>query len=302
MEAQPTLDQIQIFMAVAESGGFSAAARRLKRSQSVISYAIANLEAQLNVSLFDRAGTRQPQLTEAGVALLADARRIVAGLEGMRARAIGLRQGLEAELTLAVDVVVPTDALARALCAFGQTFPTVGLRLHVGALGVVYDTVMRRQADLGIGGEPARFDDRIVAEAIGTTTMVPVAAPGHPLALASTPVPLSIVRDQVQLVITDLTDQTKGKDFGVLSFRTWRLTDTNVKHALIRAGLGWGGLPLYLVRDDLAAGRLVRLALESYPQRAFPLFSLRHAASAPGPAATWMVGRFRQELAVPEAS
>ncbi|MEP4560397.1 MAG: LysR family transcriptional regulator, partial [Nitratireductor sp.] len=149
MEAHPTLDQLEVFVAVAETGGFSAAARRLNRSQSVVSYAIANLEAQLEVRLFERAGTRLPSLTEAGAVLLDDARRILTGLEGMRARAGGLKSGLEPELVLAVDATVPTQALARVLGAFGETFPTVGVRLNVGALGMVHDQIVRQEATLG---------------------------------------------------------------------------------------------------------------------------------------------------------
>ena len=103
MEANPTLDQLSIFAAVVDCGGFSAAARQLKRSQSVVSYAIANLEDQLQVKLFERHGTRQPRLTEAGAALLMDARRVLSGLDRLRARTRALQQGLEAEIVVAVD-------------------------------------------------------------------------------------------------------------------------------------------------------------------------------------------------------
>src|ERR1700712_5568083 len=64
MLPNPTLDQLQVFLAVAESGSFSAASRTLNRAQSVISYTIANLESQLEVPLFERFGSRQPKLTE----------------------------------------------------------------------------------------------------------------------------------------------------------------------------------------------------------------------------------------------
>ena len=62
----PTLDQLQVFLTVVDVGSFAGAARRLGRATSVVSYSIANLEAQLGVSLFDRQSTRKPQLTEAG--------------------------------------------------------------------------------------------------------------------------------------------------------------------------------------------------------------------------------------------
>ena len=63
MEAGPTLDQIKAFLAVVENGSFTAAARKLNRATSVISYAITNLEAQLGVALFERAGARRPRLS-----------------------------------------------------------------------------------------------------------------------------------------------------------------------------------------------------------------------------------------------
>src|SRR5580700_8442622 len=96
----PTLDQLKVFLTVVDVGSFAGAARKLNRATSVISYSIANLEAQLGVSLFDRQSTRKPQLTDAGRALLSEARTISNGINGLRARVRGLLQGLEAEIRL----------------------------------------------------------------------------------------------------------------------------------------------------------------------------------------------------------
>ena len=68
-DPRPTLDQLQVFLAIVEAGSFAGAARRLGRATSVVSYTIANLEAQLGLELFDRDTTRKPTLTEAGVAV-----------------------------------------------------------------------------------------------------------------------------------------------------------------------------------------------------------------------------------------
>ncbi|HEX3066706.1 MAG TPA: LysR family transcriptional regulator, partial [Dongiaceae bacterium] len=62
----PSLDHLQVFLAVAETGSFAGAARKLGRATSVVSYAIANLESQLGLTLFERKATRRPQLSEAG--------------------------------------------------------------------------------------------------------------------------------------------------------------------------------------------------------------------------------------------
>lgn len=296
MQANPTLDQLQLFLAVAETGSFSSAARQFNRAQSVISYAIANLEAQLGLKLFEREGTREPTLTAAGKAMLPDARRMIGVLQDIRARAEGLTAGLEAELSIAVDVSLPSPALVKVLKAFESVFPTVPLRLSVGALGIVWDQLTSRKVSISFGGQPVAMAPDLVAERIGEASMTPVASPSHPLALHAGRVPLAVVREHKQLVISDVSNMTKGKDFGVFAYDTWRMTDMNTKRELILAGLGWGGLPTWMIYDDVTAGRLKVLDLEPYPIRLYALHAFHRADSPPGPAASWIVQRFKQEL------
>ncbi|HEV2505513.1 MAG TPA: LysR family transcriptional regulator [Mesorhizobium sp.] len=296
MLANPTLDQLQVFLAVAETGSFSGAARHLNRAQSVISYTIANLEAQLELRLFTREGTREPILTVEGKAMLADARRMVGVLQDIRARADGLKRGLEAEVTIAVDVTVPSPALVRALAAFEAEFPSVSLKLNVGALGVIWEQLARRLSDLSFGGSPRDLGDDLVSVRIGEASMVPVAAPGHPLAMYQGRVPLSFVREHIQLVVSDVSKVTEGKEFSVFAYRTWRMTDMGTKRDLIVSGLGWGGLPTWMILEDVLAGRLKVLDLEPYPERPYPLHAFYRADAPPGPAGTWLIERFRQEL------
>lgn len=296
MQANPTLDQLQVLVAVADTGSFSAAGRRLNRAQSVISYTIANLEAQLGLKLFQREGTREPTLTIEGKAVLADARRMVGVLNDIRARAEGLTRGLEAQLAIAVDVSLPAPALTRALIAFNREFPTVALQLNVGTLGVTWDQLLTRNSQVSFGGQPVSVSDELVSVRIGEASMTPVAAPGHPLATYTGRVPLSVVREHIQLVVSDVSQMTKGKDFGVFAYRTGRMTDMSVKRDLILSGLGWGGLPTWMILEDVTAGRLVVLDLEPYPERPYELHAFYRADTPPGPAASWLIERFKQEL------
>src|SRR5436189_6400751 len=96
-----TIDQLRIFIAAVDEGSFSAAGRKLRRAQSVVSQTLANLEAQLGLKLFDRSG-RYPVLTDDGRALLSEARAVTAGMDRFKAQAKGLSEGLEAELGIAV--------------------------------------------------------------------------------------------------------------------------------------------------------------------------------------------------------
>lgn len=287
----PTFDQLRIFLAVVDQGSFAGAGRQLNRAVSVISYGVANLEAQLGVLLFDREGTKKPRLTTAGEAVLAEARTVAQGIDGLRAKVKGLLDGLEAEVNLAVDVMLPTRRLGQVLRAFRAEFPTVTLRLHVEALGAITSLVLDGQAVLGISGPLAIGVNGIESTAAGSVAMVPVAAPDHALGRMD-PIPPGAGRDHVQLVLSDRSPLTAGRDFAVMSPRTWRLADLGAKHALLREGIGWGNMPLPLIEPDLVAGTLVRLAMPENPGGMYRFSAIWRRDAPPGPAAAWLRTRF----------
>ncbi|HWU78634.1 MAG TPA: LysR family transcriptional regulator [Caulobacter sp.] len=289
----PTLEQLRVFLAVVDAGSFAGAGRRLNRAISVISYGVSNLEDQLGLKLFDREGSRKPQLTEAGRAVLAEARGISLGVDGLRAKVKGLLDGLEAEVDLAVDVMLPTDRLGRVLREFATAFPTVSLRLHVEALGAITALVLDRKAVVGISGPLAAGVEGVECAAAGSTPMVPVAAPGHPLGRMER-IPPGAGRDFVQLVLTDRSPFTAGQDFSVMSPRTWRLADLGSKHALLREGIGWGNMPLPMIQADLAAGTLVRLAMPDHPGGTYRFAGVWRRDTPPGPAGSWLLDQFVQ--------
>jgi len=287
----PTLDQLQIFLAVVEEGSFAAAGRRLNRAVSVISYGVSNLEAQLGLTLFTREGTKRPVLTPEGEAILADARVVAAGLDGLRARARGLLEGLEAEVSLAVDVMLPAERLGSILRAFASEFPTVPLRLHVEALGAVAALVLDGKAGLGVAGPVSAEGEGLDRMDAGAVTLVPVAAPDHPLA-RETKLKPGAGRDHIQLVLTDRSPLTQGRDFAVQSPHTWRLADLGAKHALLREGIGWGNMPLPMIESDLVAGTLVRLAMPDDTGGTYRFSAIHRSDVAPGPATAWLMERF----------
>lgn len=290
----PTFDQLNVFLAVVEAGSFAAAGRRLKRATSVVSYAVANLELQLGVCLFDRASTRKPQLTEAGRAVLAEARTVAHGIDALRAKVAGLLGGLESEVSIAVDVMLPTDRLVDALKAFQESFPTVDLRLHVEALGAITQTVVDRRAVIGVSGPIATGIDGIERVAVGSVELAAVAAPTHPLARAAHNGP-GAARDHIQLVLSDRSSLTQGRDFAVLATHTWRLADLGAKHALLLAGIGWGSMPAPMVEADVAAGRLVLLDIPEAMQRRLNFSAIYRTDTPPGPAARWLIRRLAEQ-------
>lgn len=291
----PTFDQLTVFLAVVEAGSFAGAARRLNRANSVVSYAIANLEAQLGLELFDRAAAKTPALTEAGRVVLAQARVIAGDVASLRAQAKGLIQGLEAEINLVLDVMLPTARVVDALRAFREAFPTVTLRLYVEGLGAVTEMVLDRRATIGIAGplDVVNGGDALETIAVGSTLLIPVAAPDHPLAQGRNPP--GAARGHTQLVLTDRSRLTEGRDFAVGSVHTWRLADLGAKHLLLKEGFGWGNMPEPMVREDLAVGRLKRLDMPDLNDAVYALHAIYRGDSPPGPATAFLIERFRNQ-------
>jgi len=287
-----SLDHLRTFVAAADNGSFSAAGRAIGRAQSVVSQTIANLEAQLNVTLFERIG-RYPKLTTQGKNLLADARRVVAGADALKAKARSFSAGLEPELSLVVDVMFPQQCLTDALGSFKARFPSTPLKLHVEALGRVAELVLNGQCSLGITGTLPFLPPGLTAEPLFSEQMVTVVAPGSPLAGRQAPVALRDLLVETQLVLTDRSSLTEGVDYGVQGENIWRLADLGAKHAFLRAGLGWGHMPLWQIREDLEKGRLVRIELEGPSAGVMPFHAAYPADRLPGPAGRWLLQRFQ---------
>jgi len=291
----PTYDQLRIFLTVVEVGSFAAAGRKLHRATSAITYGVANLEAQLGLTLFAREGTRRPELTPSGRSVLAEARAIAHSMDGLRAKVKGLHQGLEPEVTVVVDVMWPSAWLGPVLNAFARAFPAVSLRLYVESLGSVAAMVTERRAAFGISGPLSMTVPGLEHLVMGSIPMIPVAAPSHPLAQEQ--VKPGASRDHIQLVLTDRSKLSAGRDFGVGSDRTWRLGDLGAKHQLLREGIGWGGMPEHLVEADLAAGTLVRLDLPDRDAVSYTFDGIYRIDTPPGPTASWLIRRFVEYVA-----
>jgi DNA-binding transcriptional LysR family regulator len=290
-----TLDQLRTFIAAVDEGSFSAAGRKLRRAQSVVSQTLANLEAQLGVKLFDRSA-RYPRLTEEGRSLLADARSVADNMDGFKARARAMREGLEPELSVAVDVLLPMEALTRAATHSRNTFPHTPLRLYVEALGGVIKPVLEGSCSIGVIGSLPLVPEELQSEALLRVTFVTVVSPAHRLARVRGAVSASAIAREVQLVLTDRTALSEGRNFGVLSPLTWRLADLGAKHAFLKAGLGWGHMPLHMVEADLESGALVKIRVEGNPRdMSLPMKVVYRKDAPPGPAARAFIAQLRHK-------
>ena len=292
---EPTLDQLRIFLAVVEQGSFGGAARQMGRAISAISYGIAQMEAQLGVTLFAREGSRKPILTDAGKGLLAEARAIVDASDALRAKTQSLHAGLESDIALVLDVMFPGDAVAQVLRQFREMFPTVALRLNIEALGAVTACLLDNEAQLAVTGPIVTDRPSLERQLVGEVDLIPVAAPDHPLATGN--IAPGETRKHLQLVLSDRSNLTEGREFSVLSPLTWRLADLGAKHALLKEGIGWGNMPIHAVRGDIERGRLVQLHLPEEPGARYSLNATWRRDARPGPATSWLIDAMREQLA-----
>lgn len=289
-----SLDQLRTFIAAAEEGSFSAAGRKLRRAQSVVSQTLANLEGQLRVPLFDRSA-RYPVLTEEGAALLGEAKTVIQGVDSFKARARTLSEGLEPELSVAVDVMFPMSALTASVGAFKAQFPTTPLRMYVEALGAVVQPVMEGTCQIGIVGSLPVVPEGTRSEALAQVPMTTVVAPSHPLASVQGPLSSTELERHVQLVLTDRTTLSEGRSYGVLATQTWRLADLGAKHAFLKAGFGWGHMPREMVQPDLDSGGLVALSLAAHQPStpSIAMHAVYRSDAPPGPAGRWFIAHLK---------
>ena len=293
-----SLDQFRVFVAVADEGGFAPAARRLNRAQSAITYAIQNLEEASGVALFDRSGYRA-RLTEAGEALMPRARRLLADVADFALLAKGVGQGLEAELSLVIDAFAPLAPVVTALADFQAKFPSVRLRLATESLSAVLELLSQGECDLALAPNLMPAMSGFERRACGRIDLIPVAAPGHPLALADEPLTPERLSDHTQIVLSARPPSGMRREFGVHAVNRWRVADLEVKLAMLLAGIGWGTMPSHRIADELAAGRLVELKPTTWEgSNELPNFRLvvaHRRDRALGPAGRWLFERLAVE-------
>jgi DNA-binding transcriptional LysR family regulator len=288
-----SLDQLRTFIAAADEGSFSAAGRRLRRAQSVVSQTLANLEGQLRVKLFDRSG-HLPVLTDQGRALLADARAVAGDVDLLKARAKSLAGGLEPEVSLAVDIMFPDATLTNAVAAFQKEFPATLLRFDMESSAVI-EPVLDGRCAIGIVGSWALAPPQLTHEPLLTISTRTVVAAHHPLATHRGKIPLTTLAEHIRITHIDLSDISAGES--VLEVpRVWRLSHFGAKLAFLRAGFGFGGMPLHAIEADLASGALVEITTDDAPPggRLIEMWAVYRTDSPPGPAGRWFIERLKQ--------
>ena len=251
----PSPDALQAFVLAAELGSFSAAARRMGKAQSAISNAIANLEIDLGLSLFDRSA-RNPVLTPEGRAMLPHAHGVLLGTRELLAKAGSMAEGVEDRLGLALEQGLAMAPALALLDRFAAAFPSVSLDFHATGPNDAGALLKEGRAELGLMIEQESYPAGFQFRGIGHVAVRRVCAPDHPLAAIRRP-GYGDLRAHRQLALR--SRYGAPRDGAVKSASVWHGESPAMIAAMVERGFGWAELPAPAVAGAIAQGRLIRL-------------------------------------------
>lgn len=282
------LDQLRQFVAIAEDGSISAAARRLGKAQSAVSTAVALLEADLGLALFDRSG-HKARLSDAGQLMLLEARELLRQAHALDQRAQSLAAGSDAKLSLALDEAMPYMAIKALVRDIAQTFPDLELTLLNGTATEVEDYVRQEWADVAFHLDRGVLADGFDQRHVGVLAQGIFVSSGHPL-LEKRQVSRTDLARYRQLVM-----RAEDIEEIVLATKVWRSDSFYTIAEMVADDIGWAILPVNIAADGYSAP-LKQLVC---PSLALPLLSVRmlwsHGRSL-GRAAEWVENRLKELL------
>ena len=277
--SQVTLEQWQALIAVVEHDGYAQAAEALSKSQSSVSYAIQKLETALGLRAFNIKG-RKAALTPAGKMLYQRASVLVAEAKEVEALASRFAAGWEAEIRIAMDTLFPEWLMLDVIETFTQSYPLTRISLHETVLSGTDEALLRKEADLVIGG---RVPPGFLGDPLLGITFTAVASADHPLHQLQHPITYEDLRQHRQLVIKD--SGSRDMDAGWLGAQQ-RLTLSHIQTSISAAcrGLGYAWFPELKIKEELQEGRLVPLSLATGGKRHLSLNLILAEGSFAGPA------------------
>ena len=289
-----TLDQLRILVTVAETGSFSAAGRRLNRVQSAISQAIQTLEAAKGIQLFDRTA-KSPVLTDAGKALVSYARLVLDQAETFENLSASIAKGIEPELSLAVDSMMPNQPVMESLRGLMTEYPELPVSLYTEGMGAAERRIMDQTAHLAIFPLIPQQRQDYVCEPLYRVNLIPVCAADHPLATVKGPISREQFAPHAQLILTDPI-ANNNPSFGVIGPKIWRFVDHGKRMDFLLNGFGWAKVPLHLAQPHLDTGRLVELEVTDMAITSpfVPLFAVHLRTRPPGHATRWLLNDLKQ--------
>jgi len=169
--------------------------------------------------------------------------------------------------------------------------------LFTEALGGALETLMSGAARMAIYPIHGGPGPEVTAEFLARVALAPVVAADHPLARLNHPATREDLEAHVQLVLTGRNAFAQSMRGGIVSPHIWRFADLATRLEFLLAGFGWCNMPVHMVEEHVAAGRLKRLELiHAEPPPEFPLYVVNLRERPLGRAGRWLVADLRERL------
>jgi DNA-binding transcriptional LysR family regulator len=272
------------FVQAATQGSFSAAARKLGKSQSTISAAVASLEIDLNLTLFDRS-SRKPGLTSAGHVLLQRAEEILAATSRLEMSAAQLAQGVEAKLTIAMSDTYQSDRFEAALSEFEQRYPDLELECLIAECDDLIALVQSGRAHIAFAEMQEHYPPDLDRATVDEHTEIALfVSPSHPLAALSK-IDRQVLQQHRELRLATIINPYESRAQG----RVWSAPSYLMLLEMAQGGFGWAPLPRWLVAR-FGPGTLQELKVRGWP-KPVAVDALWSRLNPPGPAGSWMLAK-----------
>ena len=274
-ERSMTFEQIRVLHAIVTEGSFRAAAGKLHKSQPAVSNMIKNLEHELAVQLLSREKYR-PVLTAEGAIFYEKALQVLEQMNELAGLAKRLSKHEESIVTLAVNAVCPLRPVLQTLKEVQSRYIATQIKLSTEQMGGAMERLFESNADLIISTQTDIDTSIMEAKPYKTVEIIPVAHRDYPPARSDALKSISDMQPFVQVVVADSSQSRSKQTLDVMPHsRRWVVTDFASKKEIILNGMGWGGLPEYMVRQELAGGELVRLSVSGFDIRHSQLYLIR---------------------------
>lgn len=277
-----TFDQLEVLKSIIKTGSFKAASERLHRSQPAISIAIKKLEEEFNVKLFSRDAYR-PVLTKEGEAFYDKAKVVLSHTTALETLGKQLGLGNEPEIKIAIEAICPMPLLLPLLKKFFGEYSFTKLKLFIDYAGGALERLREGEADLALS-PLLNPHSKLETFPFTFSEMVPVASPNYFSPLNPRSLTLESLKEYTQIIISDTVKHSTKSSFGVLEGANhWVVNDVLIKKQIILAGLGWGGMPVHLIKEELKNKKLIPLKIKGVPSFKFKVEIVRRNDRPVGP-------------------
>ncbi len=277
-----SIEELEALLSIMETGSFRAAAEKLHKSQSSISYAIKNIEKEFSIEIFDRS-TYKPKLSEAGELIYSKAKNIINMHQELEDMARYINAGVEPKISVVFSVIFPTYVLQNTLKCFRERFPQTQLEISFASFEGPLHMLLEQKADIIVASDYRDKGD-LDKEFFTTVEFVPVAHSSHSTVQAD--FNQQLINTQTEIVVGERAITAEAVAGGIIEHpNTWHVMDYELKKRLILAGLGWGFMPKELINEELESGLLQKVPCKN--SNRINLYKMRLAAPSHGPAASY---------------